>query len=93
MPVEERLKRLPKLTSNGWSFVENRDALTKTFQFKNFINAFGFMTKCAIYAEKIDHHPEWFNVYNRVDVTLSTHDCNGLSLLDFKMAKKMDSFI
>lgn len=73
--------------------VENRDAIKKTYQFGNFIEAFSFMTKVALYAEKIDHHPEWFNVYNKVDVTLSTHDCGGLSSFDISMAKTMDCYV
>jgi 4a-hydroxytetrahydrobiopterin dehydratase len=63
----------------------------QTFKFENFIDAFGFMSKAALVAEKMDHHPEWFNVYNRVDVTLSTHDCGGLSSLDVELASKMDT--
>jgi 4a-hydroxytetrahydrobiopterin dehydratase len=74
----------------GWSKVEGRDAIQKSFKFKDFKTAFAFMTACADYAEEIDHHPEWFNVYNRVDVTLSTHDVGGLSGLDLKMARKMN---
>ena len=68
------------------------DKLTKTFKFKSFIRAFGWMSQMAIWAEKLNHHPEWFNVYNRVDVTLNTHDVGGLSELDFKMADKMEKF-
>ena len=66
--------------------------LTKTFKFKNFIQAFGFMTKSAIYAEKKNHHPEWFNVYNKVVIQLITHDVSGISLKDFDLAEKMESF-
>ena len=73
-----------------WQAVEGRDAIAKTFQFKTFNQAFGFMTRVAMQAEKLDHHPEWFNVYNRVEVTLTTHDCNGLSELDRKMARFME---
>ena len=68
------------------------DKLIKTFKFKSFIRAFGWMSQMAIWAEKLNHHPEWFNVYNRVDVTLDTHDVGGLSELDFKMADKMEKF-
>ena len=74
----------------GWSMVEGREAIFKSFVFKNFIQAFGFMTQSAIIAEKMDHHPEWFNVYKTVDVTLATHDVDGLTELDFKLAKAMD---
>ena len=70
--------------------VEGRDAIIKKFRFKNFAEAFGWMTRIAIIAEKMDHHPEWFNVYNRVEVTLTTHDANGLSALDVKLAGIMD---
>jgi 4a-hydroxytetrahydrobiopterin dehydratase len=82
--------QLALLGSKGWQLVDGRDAITKTFLFTNFVDAFGFMTKCAIQAEKVDHHPEWFNVYNKVEVTLSTHDCGGLSQLDINMAMTMD---
>lgn len=71
--------------------VEGRDALTKTFQFRNFVEAFGFMTRAALIAEKMNHHPEWFNVYRTVEVTLSTHDAGGLTELDVKLAQKMDA--
>ena len=76
----------------GWTPVEGRDALKKTFQFKNFSQAWGFMSRVALAAEKLDHHPEWFNVYNRVEITLTTHDCDGLSELDVKLAKRIDKF-
>ena len=64
--------------------------LTKTFKFKSFIRAFGWMSQIAIWAEKLNHHPEWFNVYNKVNVELTTHDVGGISELDFKLAEKMD---
>ena len=73
-----------------WEMVEGRDAIKKTFTFKNFNQAFGFMTRVALKAEKMDHHPEWFNVYNRVEVTLSTHDADGLTMRDIELAKFMD---
>ncbi len=76
---------------SGWSAVADRDAITKSFKFKDFNAAFGFMTRVALAAEKLDHHPEWFNVYNRVDITLSTHDAGGVSELDVKLAKIIDS--
>ena len=75
----------------GWQKVEGREAITKSFKFKDFNAAFGFMTRAALYAEKLDHHPEWFNVYNRVDVTLATHSENGVTELDVKMARKMNA--
>jgi 4a-hydroxytetrahydrobiopterin dehydratase len=74
----------------GWSDVEGCDAITKTFQFADFNQAFGFMTRAALLAEKMDHHPEWFNVYNRVEVTLATHDAGGVTELDIRMAKFMN---
>ena len=70
----------------------NDNAIEKTFTFKSFIRAFGWMSQIAIWAEKLRHHPEWFNVYNRVEVKLTTHDVGGLSELDFKLATKMESF-
>jgi 4a-hydroxytetrahydrobiopterin dehydratase len=74
----------------GWSEVKDRDAITKTFVFRDFNEAFGFMTRSALIAEKLDHHPEWFNVYKTVEVTLSTHDAGGLTELDVKLAEAMD---
>ncbi|CAF3351125.1 unnamed protein product [Rotaria sp. Silwood1] len=87
---DQRNDVLKQLETNGWSLVDNRDALSKTFLFKNFNQAFGFMTRVALLAEKLDHHPEWFNVYNKVQVTLTTHDLNGLSTHDVQMAQFMD---
>jgi 4a-hydroxytetrahydrobiopterin dehydratase len=74
-----------------WSEVAGRDAIRRTFVFKDFNAAFGFMTRVALLAEKMDHHPEWFNVYNRVEVTLATHDCGGVSARDVEMARFMDA--
>ena len=71
-----------------WQVVEGK--LTKSFKFKSFIRAFGWMSQIAIWAEKLNHHPEWFNVYNKVDVQLTTHDAGGISELDFKLAEKME---
>jgi 4a-hydroxytetrahydrobiopterin dehydratase len=73
-----------------WQNVENRDAIHRSFKFADFNAAFSFMSRVALMAEKIDHHPEWFNVYNRVDVTLTTHDCEGVSERDIALAKFMD---
>lgn len=84
---------LKSLMQNGWTLVDGRGAIIKEFKFKNFIEAFGFITRAARHAEKLNHHPEWFNVYNRVTVTLTTHDCDGLSDLDIALAKKMDSLV
>ncbi len=75
---------------DGWSNTEDRDAIQKTFTFKNFNQAFSFMTRVAMEAEKTNHHPEWFNVYNRVDVTLSTHDAGGITEKDIKLAQFME---
>jgi 4a-hydroxytetrahydrobiopterin dehydratase len=74
----------------GWSDVAGRDAIHKTFTFADFNAAFGFMSRVAMAAEKADHHPEWFNVYNRVDITLSTHDAGGVSERDVKLARFID---
>jgi 4a-hydroxytetrahydrobiopterin dehydratase len=79
---------LARLT--GWSVVKDRDAIVKKFVFADFNEAFGFMTRAALVAEKLDHHPEWFNVYKTVEVTLSTHDAGGLTELDIKLAEAMD---
>ena len=79
-------------TLPGWAPVEGRDALKKTFKFKTFNEAWGFMSRVALAAEKLNHHPEWSNVYNRVDITLTTHDCDGLSDLDVKLAQRIDRF-
>ncbi|XP_071959643.1 pterin-4-alpha-carbinolamine dehydratase 2-like [Antedon mediterranea] len=88
---EDRTQKLADLLAAGWAEVENRDAIKKTFMFKNFNQAFGFMSRTALQAEKMDHHPEWFNVYNKVDVTLSTHDVGGLSDNDVKLASFMET--
>ena len=74
----------------GGSAAEGRDAITRTFRFKDFNAAFGFMTRAALAAEKLDHHPEWFNVYNRVEVLLATHDADGVTELDVTLARIMD---
>ena len=76
---------------DGWQEVDGRDAISKSFQFANFSEAFAWMTRVAMVAEKMDHHPEWFNVYRTVDVTLSTHDAGGLTEKDTALAKSMDS--
>ncbi len=81
---EQRQAALSELA--GWALVADRDAITRSFRFADFNAAFAFMTRVALMAEKLDHHPEWFNVYNRVEVTLSTHDVEGLSELDVKLA-------
>ncbi|WP_419253072.1 4a-hydroxytetrahydrobiopterin dehydratase [Caulobacter sp. ErkDOM-YI] len=75
---------------SGWSAAPDKDAITKTFKFADFNAAFGFMTRVALMAEKLDHHPEWFNVYNRVEVLLTTHDADGVTELDLALATFMD---
>ena len=77
-------------TLDSWAEVEDRDAIQKSFRFQDFNEAFGFMGRIALMAEKMDHHPEWFNVYNRVDITLSTHDAGGVSERDIALAKFID---
>ena len=89
----ERATDLAPLLANGWAMVDGRDAIHKTYSFRNFIDAFGWMTRAAIWAEKWNHHPEWANTYKTVDVTLTTHSENGLSALDIKLAKKMDALV
>ena len=84
---QERANSLRPLQSCGWTEVDGRDAIYKEFLFKNFNQAFGFMSRVALQAEKMDHHPEWFNVYNKVQITLSTHDCGGLSEKDIYLAQ------
>jgi 4a-hydroxytetrahydrobiopterin dehydratase len=86
---EDRVKALASVPA--WQEVADRDAITRQFRFKDFNAAFGFMTRAALMAEKADHHPEWFNVYNRVDVTLSTHDAGGLTDKDIALARAMDA--
>ena len=80
------LKALP-----GWSEADGRDAIARTFTFKDFSEAFGFMARAALAAEKSDHHPEWRNVYKTVEVVLSTHDAGGVTSLDIALAKAMDA--
>ena len=75
---------------SGWSEVSGRDAITRKFTFADFNAAFGFMTRAALVAEKLDHHPEWFNVYNRVEVTLATHDAGGVTERDVTLAEAMN---
>ena len=79
------------IACSDWRLSDDGKAIEKTFRFSNFNAAFGWMTRAAIVAEKLDHHPEWFNVYNKVDVRLTTHDQDGLTALDEKLAKAMDA--
>ena len=86
LPLAEALAQLP-----AWRAVEGREAITRTFVFKDFAAAFAFMTHAALVAEKLDHHPEWRNVYGRVEVVLATHDVGGLTALDVRLARVMDA--
>ncbi|WP_321344153.1 4a-hydroxytetrahydrobiopterin dehydratase [Breoghania sp.] len=85
----EREAALSRL--DGWSAVEGRNAIARTFRFTDFNEAFGFMARVALVAEKHDHHPEWFNVYNRVEVTLATHDAGGVTARDIALAEAMEA--
>ncbi|MFC7702845.1 4a-hydroxytetrahydrobiopterin dehydratase [Plastorhodobacter daqingensis] len=87
-PASEESRR--RLAEAGWATTEGRDAITKTFRFATFRAAFAWMTEIALWAERLNHHPEWRNVYNRVDVTLTTHDAGGLTDLDAELARRMD---
>ncbi|RKF42708.1 4a-hydroxytetrahydrobiopterin dehydratase [Paraburkholderia fungorum] len=86
---EERATLVAEL--HGWQAVAGRDAIQRQFKFADFNEAFGFMTRVAIKAQEMDHHPEWFNVYNKVEITLSTHEANGLTQRDIKLAQFIDS--
>ena len=86
----DRKAALPSLGEAGWSAVEGQDAIRKVWKFKSFSEAWGFMSRAALQAEKLNHHPEWSNVYNVVDVTLTTHAAKGLSELDLELARRMD---
>ena len=88
----DRATALPPLGDTGWHAVPDRDAIRKVWKFANFSEAWAFMSRAALKAEALNHHPEWRNTYNVVDVTLSTHDCHGLSALDITLAKAMDAY-
>ncbi|APD86093.1 4a-hydroxytetrahydrobiopterin dehydratase [Alteromonas marina] len=90
--IATKLAALNDLVTDGTHWERSGDCIKKTFTFKSFIRAFGWMSQIAIWAEKLKHHPEWFNVYNRVEVTLTTHDADGLTELDFSLAEKMEKF-
>lgn len=90
LTADQRDNALAELTVAGWEEVRTRDAVQKTFKFSNFIEAFGFMTRLAMVAEKTNHHPEWSNVYNKVTVLWTSHDVGGLSERDLKLARRTD---
>ncbi len=87
----DRDAALAPLLASGWTLAADRDAITRTFRFKDFSAAWGFMSRAALVAEKLDHHPEWANVWNRVEVTLTTHDAGGLTQLDVDLARAFDA--
>ncbi len=87
----DREDKLAQCLENGWVLIDKRDAIYKKFKFNSFVDAFSWMTAVSLLAEKINHHPEWCNVYNLVEVTLSTHDVDGLSNLDITLARRMDA--
>jgi len=89
LSAEERITAFDRLS--GWTMLQDRDAIKKRFSFQDFNEAFGWMTRVALVAEKMDHHPEWFNVYRHVDVVLTTHDADGLSARDIALAETMDA--
>ncbi|NIZ61055.1 4a-hydroxytetrahydrobiopterin dehydratase [Sedimentitalea sp. CY04] len=84
---------LGPLFQTGWTLLDDRDAISKTYKFESFVDAFGWMTRAAIWAEKWNHHPEWSNIYNKVTVVLTTHDVGGISAQDAKLARKFDSLV
>ena len=90
--MADREASLPALGETGWGPVPGRDAIRKVWKFRSFSEAWGFMSRAALAAEKANHHPEWTNRFNVVDVTLITHDCDGLSALDIDLARRMDRF-
>ena len=93
LSAEARAAALAELAGTGWREVEGRDAIARTFRFRDFSAAFGFMARVALIAERMDHHPEWSNVYGRVEIVLSTHDAGGLSERDAAMARAIDALL
>jgi 4a-hydroxytetrahydrobiopterin dehydratase len=91
LTADDRLRLLGEIPA--WREAKDRDALVREFRFKDFNAAFGFMSRVALVAEKMDHHPEWLNVYNRVEITLSTHDAGGVTERDIKLARQIDALI
>lgn len=90
--LEANVVREALASLEGWTLAADGNAIKRSFTFRNFSEAFAFMTRVAMAAEKLDHHPDWANVYKTVDVTLSTHDAGGLTELDFKLARKMNAY-
>ncbi|MBN2906766.1 MAG: 4a-hydroxytetrahydrobiopterin dehydratase [Rhodobacteraceae bacterium] len=91
LTAAQRATDLAPLLTRDWHMVEGRDAIAKTYVFADFVAAFGFMTRVALWAEKMDHHPEWSNVYKTVTVTLTSHDAGGLTARDIALAARMDA--
>lgn len=92
LSAADRADHLPPLEAAGWGAApDGRDAIRKVFLFADFSEAWGFMARAALAAEKLNHHPEWFNVWRTVDVTLATHDAGGLTMLDVRLAQRMDA--
>lgn len=89
--ASEKEDALRSICKSNWTKCTEKEAIIKSFTFRNFVQAFSFMTAVALEAEKIDHHPEWSNVYNKVEITLTSHFCNGVSLLDIKLARIIDN--
>ena len=89
-PAKSVREQAGELRASGWLLASDERSISRTFKFKNFVDAFGWMTKCALHAEKLNHHPEWLNVYNRVEVTLTTHSVGSLTELDIRLARAMD---
>ncbi|MBY6157740.1 4a-hydroxytetrahydrobiopterin dehydratase [Pseudooceanicola nitratireducens] len=93
IPDDQFDAQLKPLIATGWTLEEGQKAITRTFRFDDFVGAMGFMTRAALYAEKWDHHPEWSNVYSKVTVRLTTHDADGLTELDLRLAQQMDALV
>ncbi|MBK1634917.1 4a-hydroxytetrahydrobiopterin dehydratase [Rhodovulum adriaticum] len=93
LTAAERATHLTPLLDKGWAPVERADAIARTYVFDDFVHAFGFMTRVALEAEKMDHHPEWRNVYATVEVTLTTHDAGGLTMKDIALARRMEALV
>jgi 4a-hydroxytetrahydrobiopterin dehydratase len=91
LSADEREAMLPPLQAEGWRAVEDRDALRKVWRFRSFSQAWGFMSRVALVAEKMNHHPEWTNIYSTVDVTLTTHAADGLTLADVELAQELNA--